>query len=121
MINLAHGGMIPPNVDSCKSTFGGLRFNPHSVNAGSMSEIENPYAEIGQRLAAVRVAFSDSTQREWAAKHGFNSTQYNNWEKGVRRITVESAEKLCDLYGLTLDFLYRGRRDGLSESARKRL
>ena len=86
-----------------------------------MEQDEKPYAPIGARLLAIRKAFSPMTQREWAEKHGFSPTRYNNWELGGRRIPVEEAEKLCDLYGLTLDFLYRGRRDGLSESASKRL
>lgn len=77
------------------------------------------YTEIGLRLKEVREGFSDLTQRAWAEKHSFNPTQYNNWEKGVRRISVDAAEDLSDLYGLTLDYIYRGRRDGLSEKASK--
>ena len=71
------------------------------------------------RLRAVRMAFSDLEPGEWAKKIGFNRTQYSNWENGQRRIPVDRAEKLCDLYGLTLDSVYRGRRDGLSERASK--
>lgn len=59
------------------------------------------------------------TQRAWAERHGFNPTQYNNWERGVRRIPLEASEKLCKLYGVTLDFIYLGRRDGLSDTASK--
>jgi transcriptional regulator with XRE-family HTH domain len=77
------------------------------------------HAEIGARLKAIRAGFSDLNQKEWAGRHGFSETQYNNWETGTRRIPVESAEKLCNIYGLTLDFIYRGRRDGLSDTARK--
>lgn len=77
------------------------------------------YLEIGMRLARVRRAFSTHSQKAWAEKHNFNVTQYNNWEKGARRIPIEGAATLCDLYGLTLDFVYRGRLDGLSENARK--
>lgn len=77
------------------------------------------YAAIGERLRAIREAFSTLSQTAWAKKHNFAVTQYNNWEKGVRRIPVESAERLCEVYGLTLDFVYRGRRDGISENASK--
>jgi len=59
------------------------------------------------------------TQAEFSKRHGFNRTQFNNWEKGARRIPLEHAETLCERYGLTLDFIYRGRLDGLSEYARK--
>lgn len=83
-------------------------------------EKEKPFAEIGARLVRVREAFGPGMkQKEWAAKHGLGETQLGNWETGARRIPVENAERLCDLYGLTLDFIYRGRRDGLSESAAK--
>lgn len=78
-------------------------------------------AEIGARLRAIRKAFSDLNQKDWAAKNGFNPTQYNNWETGTRRIPLERAESLANAYGLTLDFIYRGRRDGLSETASKKL
>lgn len=82
-------------------------------------ESEQPYAEIGRRLALLRRSRPELSQKEWADRHGFSYTQYNNWEKGARRIPIESAERLCDDYGLTLDFIYRGRLDGLSENARK--
>ena len=76
-----------------------------------------PYSDIGARLELIRKGYSDLNQGAWAEKHNFNVTQYNNWEKGVRRIPVDAAERLCDRYGLTLDFIYRGRRDGLSSTA----
>lgn len=111
----------PHLVDQCKPTKGGLRLPPQFVNVADMAQGESEFSEIGARLASVRQAFSDLSQKAWAEKHNFNQTQYNNWEKGTRRIPVESAEKLCTLYGLTLDFIYRGRRDGLAENASKAL
>ncbi|KIC22488.1 helix-turn-helix domain-containing protein [Leisingera sp. ANG-Vp] len=84
-----------------------------------MTTDDPEYAEIGARLKAIRVGFSDLKQAAWAEKHGFRQTQYNNWEKGVRRIPVEAAEVLCDRYGLTLDAIYRGRMDGISQQALK--
>lgn len=112
-----HGLHHPHLVDSIKSTTGGLSKNPQWVNTAPMAE--EPYAEIGARLKALREGDAPKlSQKAWAEKNGFNPTQYNNWEKGSRRIPVDNAEKLCDLYGLTLDFVYRGRRDGLSEYAR---
>lgn len=59
------------------------------------------------------------SQKAFADRHNFGHTQYNNWETGTRRIPVDAAETLCEAYGLTLDFVYRGRRDGLSEKASK--
>lgn len=77
------------------------------------------YEEIGARIRAVREGFSDLSQCEFAARHGFNEDQYGTWERGVRRIPVESSERLADAYGLSLDWIYRGRRDGLSDTASK--
>ncbi|MCC5960572.1 MAG: helix-turn-helix transcriptional regulator [Rhodobacteraceae bacterium] len=109
----------PHNVEIRKITFCGLLKLPQFVNSRDMSQDAAQYLEIGARLAAVRTAFSDLSQKAWAEKHGFSPTQYNNWEKGVRRIPVDESERLCNVYGLTLDFIYRGRRDGLSETALK--
>lgn len=87
-----------------------------------MSDASPQFLSIGQRLGAVRRAFGPTlTQKEWAEKHGFNPTQWNNWQLGVRRIPVEAAERLSETYGLSLDWIYRGRRDGLSETAAKSL
>ena len=77
------------------------------------------YKDIGARVRSIREGFSDLNQDEFARSNGFNRTQWNNWENGTRRIPVEAAEKLCELYGLTLDWIYRGRRDGLSTTASK--
>lgn len=84
-----------------------------------MSEIGKEYPEIGARLKAVREAFSDLDQTAWAAREGIQFTRWNNWETGIRRIPVECAEALAERYGLTLDWIYRGRRDGLSDRASK--
>lgn len=111
--------LYPQMVDQCKSTFSGLPVHRQNVYAYDMSIDVPEYAEIGFRLRGIREGFSGLAQREWAEKHGFGVTQWNNWEKGVRRIPVENAERLCELYGLTLDFVYRGRRDGLAETASK--
>lgn len=98
-----------------------MPYASHFVNDGAMPESEFPYADIGRRLEAIREGYSDLSQKAWAQKHGFNPTQYNNWAKGSRRIPVDAAEKLCNLYGLTLDAIYRGRLDGVSEKSRKML
>ena len=110
----------PHFVDDCNTTICGLPNKPHSVDYHPMAE-DAPYSEIGSRLLAIRRAFSDLSQKDWAARHGFSATRYNNWETGIRRIPVDEAVVLADLYGLDLDFIYRGRRSGLSENASKAL
>jgi len=78
-----------------------------------------PYAEIGYMLMRLRTNLSEMNQKEWAQLHSFNPTQYKNWEKGVRRIPVDSAELLCERYSLTLDAIYRGKVFGLPEAISK--
>lgn len=87
-----------------------------------MSDQDAPqYQAIGLRLKAIRQAESDLNQKEWAVKHSFGVTQYNNWENGVRRINMDEAQRLCDLYGVSLDFIYRGRLSGVPENIKNRL
>lgn len=88
-----------------------------------MSDDERPqYTEIGDRLRALRSVYGgDLSQKEWASTNQFPDTTYNNWETGTRRIPLPAAERLADRYGLSLDWIYRGKVDGLSESTRKLL
>lgn len=115
--------IYPPKVDACNpavfATISGLRSRLTFGKQQPMSA--HQFLEIGNRLKAVREAFSDMSQKDWAASHTFEATQWNNWEKGTRRIPIEAAEKLCHLYGLSLDFIYLGRKDGLSQKASKSL
>lgn len=105
-------------VDAINPTIGELPNSPFGLSYHSMVNDLPEYAEIGERLRAIRVGFSEMSQKAWAQKNGFSVTQYNNWEKGTRRIPIDAAERLSDTYGLTLDAIYRGRLDGLSEKAR---
>lgn len=81
---------------------------------------DKPFAKIGARIKAIR-STTGMNQARFCERHAFNPQLYNHWESGYRRITVQNAETLCDAYGVTLDFIYRGRRDGLSEAASKSL
>ena len=86
-----------------------------------MAPVDKPYLEIGARLERLMLAMGVPSQAAWARRHGFNATQLNNWISGVRRIPVEHAETLCESYGVDLDWIYRGRLSGLSESLRNSL
>lgn len=46
---------------------------------------------------------------------------YSQWEAGQRRPNLDDALALADRFGLTLDWLYRGRLDGLSSDLTARL
>jgi transcriptional regulator with XRE-family HTH domain len=81
----------------------------------------HPFAQIGARLVLLRryMGGNRMTARSWADRHGFLDSQLSSWETGARRIPVDKAEALADRYGVTLDWIYRGRLDGLSEILRK--
>lgn len=110
---------FPQMVDQRNPTMCGLSVSAVAAKLCGMAEDRTDYPEIGIRLRAIREGFSDMNQSGWAEKHGFGVTQWNNWEKGARRISVDAAERLCSTYGLSLDFIYLGRRDGLSDKASK--
>ncbi|WP_368073919.1 helix-turn-helix domain-containing protein [Sulfitobacter sp. SK012] len=82
---------------------------------------DSVYTNIGARIRAIRLAFGGTSQKDWCDMHNFSTSQYNNWESGLRRISIDEAMKLCDIYGIDLDYIYRGKRDGLSANAAKLL
>lgn len=82
-----------------------------------MNSQANQFAQIGFRLRQIRECIGGANQKDWCTRNGFNPTQYNNWERGSRRIPIEHAMTLVSRYGLSLDFIYRGRLDGVSQNA----
>lgn len=69
-------------------------------------------ADVGRRLGLVRRAL-DLNQQEFGGRAGLSQPQYNQFETGKRRLTIEAALNLCHVYSLTLDYLYRGDPSGL--------
>jgi transcriptional regulator with XRE-family HTH domain len=71
-------------------------------------------AAIGGRIEAAR-SFLGKTQTEFA--QGISATQSacSGWETGDRPPGVRTANKLCDAYGLTLDYIFRGDTGGMTQ------
>lgn len=69
-------------------------------------------ADVGRRLSLVRRALR-LNQQEFGSRAGLSQPQYNQFETGKRRLTIEAAINLCHVYSLTLDYLYRGDPSGL--------
>ena len=42
-----------------------------------------------------------------------SQNRYNQYESGARPLTIDAATRICDEYGVTLDWLYRGDRSRL--------
>jgi transcriptional regulator with XRE-family HTH domain len=53
-------------------------------------------------------------QTEFAKRVNLKQNRYNQYESGVRQLTIEAANRICDEYGITLDWLYRGDRSSLA-------
>lgn len=61
---------------------------------------------IGRRLAETRQAL-DLTAAEVCRLISCKPNRWSQYENGERKITLEIANKLCDQFGLTLDWIYR--------------
>ena len=66
----------------------------------------------GARIALVRHALGLS-QEALAAQLAIGRSAVANWEKGTREADVGRMTRLCELYGVTLDYIYRGSLVGL--------
>ncbi len=69
-------------------------------------------ADVARRLALTRKAFG-LPQQDFGTAAGMSQPQYNQFETGKRLLTLPYALSLCERYGLTLDWLYRGDPSGL--------
>jgi transcriptional regulator with XRE-family HTH domain len=67
---------------------------------------------IGQRLEALRTAF-DLKQADFAGRAGIQQNTYSQYATGKNLPRVEFAERICDEYGVTLDWIYRGDVSGM--------
>ena len=62
---------------------------------------------LGSRLKMTREAL-DLSAADLCKIIRVRPNRWSQYESGERRITIEVAEKLCDEFGLTLDWIYRG-------------
>lgn len=67
------------------------------------------FAQIGQRLKALRIAKGyGQNQIGFARLCGVTPQAWNNYEGGSRRPDLESAAKIRQATGVTYDFIYNG-------------
>jgi transcriptional regulator with XRE-family HTH domain len=67
---------------------------------------------VARRLALTREILG-LTQKEFVERAGVILSRYHLWETGRSPIYLSAAIALCDAHGLTLDWLYRGKTQGL--------
>jgi transcriptional regulator with XRE-family HTH domain len=62
---------------------------------------------IAERLKATREAMGFN-QAQWCRLVGIETAAWNNYEIGLRRISIDQAIKVCQATGVTTDWIYRG-------------
>ena len=67
---------------------------------------------IAARLRAARAAFGLS-QLEFSRRAGIAGNTYNQYEQAKSLPRLDWANHICDTYGVTLDWIYRGDISGL--------
>lgn len=79
-----------------------------------MSEIPRSHdkAAIGARLQLTRQALR-LTQTDFAENARIARSAYTQYENGGKRPSIENAISLCETYGLTLDWIFRGEMSGV--------
>jgi transcriptional regulator with XRE-family HTH domain len=81
----------------------------------SATELEQAF---GRRLKACRKARGYKKQTHIAKRLEIDSKRYWKWESGnATPQNLHELEKLCDLLGVTSDYLLLGRTHGLSQEA----
>lgn len=78
---------------------------------------EKPYKDVGDRLRWHRETLG-LRQVDYAAAIGQKRAVYSLWETGTTQITLPNGERLADLYGISLDWLYRGDAGALPQALR---
>lgn len=88
--------------------YGTVRPYPTMVRGIPHESSMNPET-VGRRLRALRSALNLSQDRIAAAiGMGSGSASWSPYESGRLLIPIHNAKALCDIYGITLDWLYRG-------------
>lgn len=70
---------------------------------------------VGQRLTALR-KYREKTRGEFAKSVGIDATSYGRIEKGLKPLKADMAYRIAERWGVSMDFLYRGRLTELPAS-----
>lgn len=76
---------------------------------------------VGKRLEQLRCALEFETQRDFAKALKVGEDRYTSWERGKNKLPPDQAVKLLEKYGVSLDWLYGGRMDGLPSRLRAKI
>ena len=91
----------------------GPQFNLNSGMLGNQKA-------LGRRLELTREALG-LTAAQLCKRINCKANRWSQYESGERRITLEIADRLCDEFGLSLDWIYRGNRALLPDVIRVKI
>jgi len=63
---------------------------------------------VGERLKSLRL-YHEKTQAEFSASVQIDPTSYGKIEKGMKPLKADMAYRIAERWGVSMDFLYRGR------------
>lgn len=63
---------------------------------------------VAHRLAVIRKAY-DLSSRDFAASVRIDPSSYSKIEQGKKPLKMEMGYAIAEIYGVSLDFIYRGR------------
>lgn len=86
----------------------------------SNSGMNLPFKALGQRLEMTREAL-DISAADLCKRLDIKPNRWSQYESGERRITIPVAEKLCDEFDLSMDWIYRGKAAQLPNSLRLKM
>jgi transcriptional regulator with XRE-family HTH domain len=78
-------------------------------------------ADVAKRLRLLRAAEGGHKSKVFALRMGFSGPQYSNYENGVPLSKPAAIQLATRIPGLTIDWLYMGREEGLPVALRQRL
>ena len=71
---------------------------------------------VGQRIEAAREALGIKERAELADAIGVDRSAYTKIADGKRLLPPDAADRACSLYGLTMEFIYRGRVESIPDA-----
>lgn len=69
---------------------------------------------VARRLKVIRLAY-DMTSGDFAASINVDPSSYSKIENGKKPLKMEMGFAISEIYGVSLDFIYRGRVTDLPE------
>jgi transcriptional regulator with XRE-family HTH domain len=87
-------------------------FVGNQARVGDSRRMPQDIKAVAERIKLTREALG-LKQAAFARLVGIEPQALNNYESGLRRISVDQAIKICAATGVSLDWIYRGLASGL--------